>query len=92
VLLRIIRFGLGAAGRYFAFHTRLSDRPGELSRLLGLIAGLGANVIGVEHHRAGVRVHVGEVDVALQIETRGTDHISEVVTRLAEAGYRVENL
>ena len=92
LLLRVIRFGLGAAGRYFAFHTRLSDRPGELSRLLGLIADLGANVIGVEHHRAGVSVHVGEVDVALQIETRGSDHIDEVVTRLAEAGYRVENL
>lgn len=92
LLLRVIRFGLGAAGRYFAFHTRLSDRPGELSRLLGLIAELGANVIGVEHHRAGVRVHVGEVDVALQIETKGADHIDEVVSRLNEAGYFVERL
>lgn len=92
LLLRVIRFGLGAAGRYFAFHTRLSDRPGELSRLLRLIAELGANVIGVEHHRAGVRVHVGEVDVAMQIETRGSDHIDEVVTRLGEAGYSVSRL
>ncbi|MGH2787095.1 MAG: threonine ammonia-lyase [Actinomycetota bacterium] len=92
LLLRVIRFGLGAAGRYFAFHTRLSDRPGELSRLLGLIAELGANVIGVEHHRAGVRVHVGEVDVALQIETRGGDHIADLVGRLEEAGYSVARL
>lgn len=92
LLLRVIRFGLSASGRYFAFRTRLSDRPGELHRLLGLLAELGANVVGVEHHREGVRVHLGDVDVALQVETKGPDHIKELVERLAEAGYVVERL
>ncbi|MGH2730042.1 MAG: threonine ammonia-lyase, partial [Actinomycetota bacterium] len=71
LLLRVIRFGLSASGRYFAFHTRIGDRPGELVRLLGLIAEMGANVVGVEHHREGVAVHLGEVEVALQVETKG---------------------
>ncbi|MGH2748532.1 MAG: threonine ammonia-lyase [Actinomycetota bacterium] len=92
LLLRVIRFGLSAAGRYFAFRTRLPDRPGELYRLLGLIAELGANIVGVEHHRAGVHIHLGEVDVALQIETRGIEHIDRLIERLAEAGYVVEHL
>ena len=92
LLLRVIRYGLGAAGRYFAFHTRIPDRPGELHKLLGLIAELGANVVGVEHHREGVRVHVSDVDVALQVETRGPGHIEELVTRLGESGYGVERL
>jgi threonine dehydratase len=92
LLLRVIRFGLTAAGRYFAFHTRIPDRPGALHRLLGLIAELGANIVGVEHHREGARIHVGDVDVAMQIETKGADHIEELVTKLAESGYGVERL
>ena len=92
LLLRVIRHGLGAAGRYFAFHTRIPDRPGELHKLLGLIAGLGANIVGVDHHREGVRIHIGDVDVALQVETRGPGHIEELVARLGESGYGVERL
>lgn len=92
LLLRVIRFGLSSSGRYFAFHTRIPDRPGELYRLLGLIAQTGANVLGVEHHREGLSMHLGEVDVALQVETRGPDHIEAVTKELAESGYHVEDL
>jgi len=92
LLLRVIRFGLSASGRYFAFRTRISDRPGELVRLLGLLAELGANVVGVENHREGVRAHLGDVEVALQIETRGLDHIKEMLNQLDSAGYIVERL
>jgi threonine dehydratase len=92
LLLRVIRFGLGASGRYFAFRTRLTDRPGELHRLLGLIAERGANVVGVEHHREGVALHMGEVELALQVETKGPAHIEELVEGLAASGYTVERL
>ena len=90
LLLRVIRFGLSVAGRYFAFHTRIIDRPGELHRLLGLIAETGASIVGVEHHREGVAVHLGEVDVILQLETRGVPHIQELSDRLSAEGYVVE--
>jgi threonine dehydratase len=92
LLQRVVRFGLSASGRYFAFHTRIPDSPGELHRLLGLVAEIGANVVGVDHHREGVGVQLGEVDVSLSVETRGREHISEVVDRLASAGYAVERL
>lgn len=92
LLQRLIRFGLSASGRYFAFHTRMSDRPGELHKLLGLVAELGANLVGVEHRREGVFVELGEVDVALQLETKGPDHIDEIVKRLSESGYALARL
>lgn len=92
LLLSVIRFGMSSAGRYFAFHTRIADSPGELARLLGLVAELGGNVVGVEHHREGVAMHVGEVAVALQLETKGQPHIAEVVGRLQDEGYPVERL
>ncbi len=92
LLQRVIRFGLSAAGRYFAFHTSIADRPGELHKLLGLIAEVGANIVGVEHVRESGSLDLGDVDVTLQIETRGPSHIQEVVGRLAMSGYRVEAL
>lgn len=90
LLLRVIRFGLSASGRYFAFHTRIADRPGELKNLLGLVAQLGANIVGIEHHREGASVHLGDVDVILQIETKGQDHIEELTRALDSNGYVVE--
>lgn len=90
LLLRVIRFGLSASGRYFAFHTRIADRPGELKELLGLIAGLGANIVGIEHHREGASVHLGDVDVILQVETKGREHIDEMTRTLGSRGYIVE--
>lgn len=90
LLQRVIRYGLSSSGRYFAFQTRLPDKPGALYGLLGLLAELGANVVGVEHHREGVGMHLGEVAVALQIETRGREHIDLVVERLDGSGYVVD--
>jgi threonine dehydratase len=93
LLLRVIRFGMGSAGRYYSFGTRLKDLPGELHRLLGVIADAGANVIGVEHYREGARLrHLGEVNVTVQVETRGADHVAELQAALTEAGYSVEPL
>jgi threonine dehydratase len=93
LLLHVIRFGMVTAGRYFSFRTRISDRPGELYRLLGVIAQAGANVVGVEHHREGSRIrHLDEVEVAVQVETRGPEVIEELTRRLESTGYRVERL
>ncbi len=92
LLLGVIRFGMSVSGRYFAFQTKIADSPGELARLLGLIADLGGNVVGVEHHREGVAMHVGEVAVAFQLETKGQPHIAEISQRLQAEGYPVERL
>ena len=87
LLLRVIRHGMIAAGRYLSFRLRVPDRPGELATLLGVLAETAANVLDVEHQRMGHKLHLDEVEVALQLETRGPEHCDEVLARLREAGY-----
>ncbi len=87
LLLRVIRHGLIAAGRYLSFRLRVPDRPGELVALLAVLADTGVNVLDVEHLRTGPKLNVDEVEVALQLETRGADHSDQVLAHLRKAGY-----
>jgi len=89
LLVRVLRHGLAAAGRYLSFHVRLDDRPGALAALLRTLADAGSNVLDVVHERTGPSLHVDEVEVALQVETRGPDHSDEVLGLLRSHGYRV---
>src|SRR5207245_2321044 len=93
LLLRVIRFGMTSAGRYFSFRTRLRDRPGELQLLSATIAAVGVNIVGIEHRREGVLHHsLGDVEVSIQVELRGPDHVKELVARLEDQGYAVDPL
>jgi threonine dehydratase len=87
LLAKVLRHGLSAAGRYLMFRCRIADRPGALARLLSELAGLGANVLDVVHERVAPRLRVDEVEVLLQVETRGPGHCDEVIRALREAGY-----
>jgi threonine dehydratase len=87
LLSKLLRHGLGAAGRYLAFRCRLPDHPGSLAKLLGDLAELGANVLEVGHERLVPRLHVNEVEVVLVVETRGPVHCEEVISALRAAGY-----
>jgi threonine dehydratase len=89
LLAKVLRHGLSAAGRYLMFRCRLPDRPGALATLLGEVAGLGANVLDVVHERVAPRLRVDEVEVLLQVETRGPAHCDEVIGQLREAGYQL---
>jgi threonine dehydratase len=88
LMMRVLRHGMTAAGRYLSFHVRVPDRPGELARLLAELAATGANVLDVEHSRTGRALHLDEVEVHLVLEMRGGPHRSEVLARLRGAGYR----
>ena len=87
LLAKVLRHGLAAAGRYLAFRCRLPDRPGALAKLLHDLAGLGANVLDVVHERVTPRLRLDEVEVLLQVETRGPGHCDEVIRELKAAGY-----
>ncbi|MDF5754761.1 threonine ammonia-lyase [Spongiactinospora sp. TRM90649] len=89
LMAKVLRHGLAAAGRYLAFRIRLADRPGALADLLGRLAGLGANVLDVVHERVGVRLHLDEVEVLLQVETKGPGHCEEVLGALRRDGYKL---
>jgi threonine dehydratase len=87
LLAKVLRHGLAAAGRYLAFRCRLPDRPGALATLLSEVAGLGANVLDVVHERVTPGLHVDEVEVLLQVETRGTGHCDNLIGQLRQSGY-----
>ena len=89
LLMRVIRHGMAAAGRYLFFRVRIPDVPGGLARLLGELAEVEANVLDVVHERTSARLHLDEVEVAMQVETRGTPHAERVLARLRECGYVV---
>lgn len=89
LILRVIEHGLAAAGRYLRFTVRCGDRPGQLAALLGQIAEQRGNVIDVEHRRQNPHLRLGEVEVILSVETRGTEHSDRLINVLRGSGYQV---
>jgi len=89
LLAKVLRYGLAAAGRFLTFRCPLPDRPGALASLLAEVAALGANVLGVMHERNTPGLHVDEVEVLLQVETRGPEHCESVISQLRGSGYKL---
>jgi threonine dehydratase len=89
LLMNVLRHGMATTGRYLDFRVRIPDRPGGLARLLAELAEVDANVLDVVHQRTSAHLHIGEVDVALQVETRGGEHAAKVLGHLRGCGYRV---
>jgi threonine dehydratase len=89
LLMRVLRHGMAAAGRYLVFRARIPDLPGGLAKLLKELADLDANVLDVVHERTSAHLHLNEVEVAMQVETRGGPHAERVLSRLRECGYHV---
>jgi threonine dehydratase len=89
LLGKVIQHGMAAAGRYLNLQLRIPDRPGGLAELLAELGQAGANVIEVSHARIDADLSLDEVEVHLQLETRGESHAELVLARLRECGYRV---
>ncbi|HEX8121508.1 MAG TPA: pyridoxal-phosphate dependent enzyme [Solirubrobacteraceae bacterium] len=79
-------------GRRLVVLTRISDRPGALARLLGIVGEEAANLIEVQHVREGLDNHVRETAVQLILETRGRDHAAFVLAAIGAAGYEARVL
>jgi threonine dehydratase len=92
VLISIMRHGLTTAGRYLVVRSRLQDRPGELIKLLSLVAQERANVVSVEHHREGMDVPVNESEVELTLQMRDEHHCAVLLETLRSLGYSVQRL
>jgi threonine dehydratase len=92
MLISVMRHGLTAAGRYLVVRTQLADRPGELIKLLSLVAEERGNVISVEHHREGMDIPVSETEVELTLVTRDEEHCQQLLSAMGERGYIVERL
>jgi threonine dehydratase len=80
------------AGRRLRLFTLISDRPGGLAALLTLVARAGGNLVSVQHVRDAVPLHVRQTGVELVLETRGSEHATEILATLAGAGYEMQEM
>lgn len=90
MISRIIERGLAKDGRRVRLVVEIPDRPGSLHRLTGVIARLRANILDIRHDRAFVRGGFGNTEVVVTLETRGRDHISQILTELESVGFRAK--
>jgi threonine dehydratase len=92
LLITVMRHGLTLAGRYLVLRSRVPDRPGELVKLLSLLAGERVNLVSVEHHREGMQIGVAETEVELTLATRDEAHCEALIAMVERWGYPVERL
>jgi threonine dehydratase len=70
--------------------TRVPDHPGELAKLLDLLAAERVNVVEVEHQRESAMVPIGYTGVELTLLTRDTEHCNQLIAQLGAWGYPVQ--
>ena len=86
---QVVERGLIAGGRYLKLTVELDDHPGALAVLAGNIASTRANIFHITHDRRSKSLPIGRTDVSLELETRGYDHIKEIVSYLEGKGYQL---
>lgn len=86
---QVVERGLIAAGRYLKLIIELDDHPGALATLAADIAATRANIFHITHDRRSKSLALGRTDVSLELETRGYEHIREIVSYLEGKGYNL---
>lgn len=84
---QVVERGLIAGGRYLKLTVELDDHPGALATLADNIAATRANIFHITHDRRSKSLAIGRTDVSLELETRGYEHIKEIVRYLEGRGY-----
>jgi threonine dehydratase len=92
LLSRIIERGLVKDGRLVRLRVHLPDYPGALHRLTGILAEHRANIVETSYDRAYHNVNLGDTAIDITMETRGPDHIAELIAALVAAGYAHERI
>jgi len=83
----VVERGLLAAGRYLKLKIELDDLPGALAALAVDVAAVKANVHLINHDRRSKSLALGKTEVSLELETRGYEHIREIIEYLQEKRY-----
>ncbi|MGQ3082449.1 MAG: threonine ammonia-lyase [Hydrogenophaga sp.] len=87
LLASIIERGMVRAGRLARIQVNARDVPGNLARITATVAEAGANIDEVHHQRAFTLLAAQNVAIELVLQTRGREHIAQVIERLREAGF-----
>jgi threonine dehydratase len=87
LLASIIERGMVRAGRLARIQVNARDVPGNLARITATVAEAGANIDEVHHQRAFTLLAAQNVAIELVLQTRGREHIAQVIERLRAAGF-----
>lgn len=89
LLSRVLRTGLATSGRFLMVQVRLTDQPGSLAKLLACVAELGTNIIQTSHTRMNPALAISEVDVELELETRGFEHREQILAQIVANDFEI---
>jgi threonine dehydratase len=87
ILSAIIQRGLVRSGRLARLMVEIRDIPGELAKAAGLIGDTGANIVQVNHQRIFTGTPLQGAELHFVLQTRGPDHLKELVAILRGQGY-----
>lgn len=90
LLAAIIERGMVRAGRLARLRVSARDVPGTLAAITATVAQAGANINEVHHQRAFTTLAAQNVEVELVIQTRGRQHVDDVVNALLASGLSAE--
>lgn len=86
----LVQRGLYLRDRVFTFTTDISDKPGELAQITGLIAREKGNIIKLDHDQLSALDRFSQVLVTVTVEAYGTDHKDQILHALRSEGYHVK--
>jgi threonine dehydratase len=92
LLARVIERGLVKEGRRVMLALRVPDRPGALASVLSVLAAERANVLEVHHNRAFMQGPIGDTEIELTLDTRGSEHVAALCAVLRAKGYAVTDV
>ena len=90
LLAAIIERGMVRAGRLARIRVSARDIPGTLAKITATVANAGANINEVHHQRAFTALAAQNVEIELVIQTRGPQHIEEVLAELLRVGLQAQ--
>ena len=85
----MINKGLIRRDRIFNFSVNIPDKPGELAKVVDLIAQQGANVVKLEHNQFKNLSRFKDIELQITVETNGSEHIQKLTQAFEEKGYEI---
>jgi threonine dehydratase len=92
VLAEIIQRGMVKSGRLVRLRFDVRDVPGSLAEVAAALGQLGANIDEVMHQRAFTTLSVERAQIEVVVQTRGAEHVAQMLEALRQQAYRVERI
>jgi threonine dehydratase len=88
LLASILMRGMVRSGRLVRMRAEITDTPGALAKVARIIGDNGGNIVEIFHQRLFSDVPVKLADLDVVCETRDMNHVDEIMTKMAEEGFK----